>query len=65
MRRPLYPTSKQEARCFLLCQNLTTLYRLIYIVRLDERAGDIYILAGEELEIVITRDGEWSFQNEA
>lgn len=58
MRRPLYLASKQEARCFILCQNLTALYRLIYVVRLDEREGDIYILAVEEIEIVITRDGE-------
>lgn len=65
MRRPLYPTSKQEARCFILCQNLTALYRPIYLVRLDEQAGDVCILAGEEIEIVITRDGEWSFENEA
>ncbi|MCY7322969.1 MAG: hypothetical protein LH660_14500 [Phormidesmis sp. CAN_BIN36] len=65
MRGSLHPTSRQEARCFILCQNLTALYRPIYLVRLDERAGDVCILAGEEIEIVITRDGEWSFENEA
>jgi hypothetical protein len=33
----------------------------ISIVRLDERTGNIYILAGEETGIVITRDGKWRY----
>ncbi len=37
----------------------------IYIVRLDQRTGSIFLLAGEEIEVVITRDGEWSFDHEA
>nr|WP_274381920.1 hypothetical protein [Myxacorys almedinensis] len=37
----------------------------IWIVRLDERNGEIFILAGEEMAIVINPDGEWEFDNEA
>ncbi|WP_407650776.1 DUF6888 family protein [Brasilonema sennae] len=33
----------------------------IFIVRLDERTGNIYILAGEETGIVITRNGKWRY----
>jgi hypothetical protein len=62
MNRPLYPTSRQEAICFILCQNLTAMFVPINIVRLDERQGDVFILAGEGIVIVITRDGEWSFK---
>lgn len=65
MSRPLYPTSRQEAKCFILCQNLTAMFVPINIVRLDERTGDIFILAGSETAIVIYRDGEWDFENEA
>jgi hypothetical protein len=33
----------------------------ISIVRLDERTGNIYILAGEETGIVITHNGKWRY----
>ncbi|MCY7273171.1 MAG: hypothetical protein LH702_05365 [Phormidesmis sp. CAN_BIN44] len=64
MRRPPYPTSKQEARCFILCQNLTAMFVPVNVMRLDERQGKVFILAGEEIVIVISRDGEWNFENE-
>jgi hypothetical protein len=56
------PTPKQESQCFILCQNLTSMYLPIYLIRLDERTGNIFILAGEETEIIITRDGKWGFE---
>jgi hypothetical protein len=37
------------------------MYRPIFLIRLDERTGQIFILAGEETEIVIHRDGRWDF----
>jgi hypothetical protein len=61
MRYPRYPTSEQNLTCFILSQNLTTLLLAIFIVRLDERTGNIYILAGEETGIVITRNGKWRY----
>ncbi len=36
----------------------------VNVVRLDERQGAVFILAGEEIAIVISRDGEWDFENE-
>ncbi|MFN9910121.1 MAG: DUF6888 family protein [bacterium] len=41
---------------------LTTAYLPIYMVRLDERTGKIFILAGDSIEIVIDRDGNWEYQ---
>jgi hypothetical protein len=62
MEAPLYPTAQQEARCFILCQSLTSMFVPIYIVRLDERRGSIFILAGDEIAIVIERNGKWGFE---
>lgn len=40
------------------------MYVPIYLVRFDERTSNIYILAGEEIEIEIDPDGEWRYANE-
>ncbi|MBD2605162.1 hypothetical protein H6G81_11615 [Scytonema hofmannii FACHB-248] len=61
MRNSRYPTSEQSLICFILSQNLTTFLLPIFIVRLDERTGNIYILAGEETGIVINRNGKWRY----
>jgi hypothetical protein len=61
MRYPRYPTSEQSLICFILSQNLTTFLLPIFIVRLDERTGNIYILAGEQTGIVINRNGKWRY----
>jgi hypothetical protein len=34
------------------------MYLPIYLVRLDERTNDIFILAGEDIQILIDSDGE-------
>ncbi|MGH8003064.1 MAG: DUF6888 family protein [Brasilonema sp.] len=57
----MLPTPEQALVCFTLCQRLTNMYRPIFLVRLDERTGQIFILAGDETEIVIHRDGKWDF----
>jgi hypothetical protein len=56
-----YPTAEQNLVCFILSQNLTTFLLPIFIVRQDERTGNIYILAGEETGIVINRNGKWRY----
>ncbi|WP_442936077.1 DUF6888 family protein [Nostoc sp.] len=53
----MLPTAAQGLKCIYLCQSLTTAYLPINIVRLDERTGNIFILAGNEIEILISRDG--------
>jgi hypothetical protein len=61
MSSPFYPAAPQTLSCFILCQSITSLFLPIFIVRLDERDGSIFILAGEEVGIIITQDGLWSF----
>jgi hypothetical protein len=57
----ILPTVEQGMICIILCQSLTTFYRPIVLVHLDERTGNIYILTGDELEIEINRGGTWIF----
>ncbi|WP_442937990.1 DUF6888 family protein [Nostoc sp.] len=57
----ILPTAAQALKCVYLCQSLTTAYLPIYIVRLDERTGNIFILGGNEIEILISRDGNWRY----
>ncbi len=44
---------------------LSNLYQDIHLFRFDEKIGEIYILAGETIEIIINREGIWEFINEA
>ncbi len=52
------PTEKQAVKCFLMCQQITQMYLPIFLVRLDERTNDIFILAGENIQILIDNQGE-------
>jgi len=36
-------------------------YQNIYLFRFDDQIGDVYILAGNELEIVVPPNGIWEF----
>ncbi|WP_292798475.1 hypothetical protein [Nostoc sp. NMS7] len=38
------------------------MYRPVYLIRLDERTGEVVIIAGEETEIAIPRDRKWTFK---
>ncbi|MBO1352213.1 MAG: hypothetical protein EBE86_034840 [Hormoscilla sp. GUM202] len=58
------PTTQQALRCFQLCQNLTTMYRSVDMVRLDERTGNAIMMTGEEILIEIYPNGNWRFINE-
>ncbi|MEH2322122.1 MAG: hypothetical protein V7K32_00675 [Nostoc sp.] len=40
---------------------MTTAYKPIYMVRLDERTGKIFILARKDIEILISRDGNLEY----
>jgi hypothetical protein len=37
------------------------MYLPIYLIRLDERTKDIFLLAGEETEILIFHNGKWRY----
>ncbi len=58
-----YPPSEQTLILYIISQNLTAMFLPIYIVRLDERTNNIYILAGEETGIVITPYGYWRYES--
>jgi hypothetical protein len=47
--------------CITLCQSLTNTFTPIVIVRLDERTGNVFILAGDNIQIEIYRNGRWRF----
>jgi hypothetical protein len=40
-------------------------YRSIQLFRYGEEEGTVYILAGDDIEVLISRDGNWRFLNEA
>lgn len=53
-RLSVFRSSKHiYAHCFQLCQNLTNMYLSIDMVRLDNRTGNVIILAGRETLIEI------------
>ncbi|WP_041918692.1 DUF6888 family protein [Gloeocapsa sp. PCC 7428] len=57
----MLPTAEQGIICVTLCQSITNMFTLIAVVRLDERTGNIFILAGDNIQIEIFRNGRWRF----
>ncbi|AFY46868.1 hypothetical protein Nos7524_0970 [Nostoc sp. PCC 7524] len=57
----ILPTAEQGIMCVTLCQSLTNTFTPIFIVRLDERTGNVFILAGDNIQIEIYRNGRWRF----
>ncbi|MGB3507673.1 MAG: hypothetical protein WBA93_00170 [Microcoleaceae cyanobacterium] len=55
------PTAEQSIRCVILCQSLTSTFTPVFLVRLDKRSGNLFILAGDNIEIEIYLDGIWKF----
>ncbi|MDY6898849.1 MAG: hypothetical protein SWZ49_12320 [Cyanobacteriota bacterium] len=53
-----YFTEQQAIELYKMCQNLTSMYLPVNLVTIDERTQSIYILAGEELEVLINKKGE-------
>ncbi|BAC88461.1 DUF6888 family protein [Gloeobacter violaceus] len=56
---PLYPwpTPEQAMACFVICCRLTFLLQPVQLVRLDTRYNEVYILAGESFQVVISATG--------
>ncbi|WP_404827086.1 DUF6888 family protein [Dendronalium phyllosphericum] len=57
----IIPTLEQRTQCFILCYWLTKMYLPINLVRLDERTGNVFLLAGEENIIEIYPNGKWRY----
>lgn len=49
---------QQVFEFFLVCVRLSNLLLPINLVRLDERTRQIYVLAGNELEVLINPNGK-------
>jgi hypothetical protein len=41
-----------------MCYNLTSMYLPINLITMDSISANLYIVAGEELEILISSEGE-------
>lgn len=52
------PTVEQAIELYKMCHNLTQMYSSINLVTIDARTKNLYILAGEGLEILINIYGE-------
>jgi hypothetical protein len=52
------PTPEQTRECYRVCSELTKMFISVHIVRLDERTGEIYILAGDGLQALIRPNGK-------
>ncbi|WP_445228436.1 DUF6888 family protein [Cyanothece sp. BG0011] len=57
----IYPTSDQVIACLIVCQWLSNCYRDIQLFRFDPETAEVYILATEEIEIIVPSDGDWYF----
>jgi hypothetical protein len=62
--RTINPTNEQAQACVCVCQMLSNAYKDIHLFRFDVLTRDIYILAGENLQIIIPPSGLWRFLNE-
>jgi hypothetical protein len=40
---------------------LSNCYRDIRLFRFDDQTGDVYILAGDDMKIIVPFDGAWYF----
>ena len=60
----IYPTNEQALTCLRVCQMLSNYYRDIQLFRFNAQTGEVYIFAGDELEIIVPRNGLWRFLDE-
>ncbi|KAB8317031.1 hypothetical protein SD81_026090 [Tolypothrix campylonemoides VB511288] len=60
----IYPTAEQALACVRVCQWLSNCYKDIHLFRFNDRTGDIYMLAGDDLEIIVPPNGLWRFIDE-
>jgi hypothetical protein len=58
--REMKPTVEQTMELYKMCQNLTSMYLPINLITIDERTQNLYLLAGQELEVLINPQGEVS-----
>ncbi len=59
--KKIKPTNKQAQASIRVCQMLSNGYLDIRLFRFDNNTGNIFIMAGETIEVIIPPDGEWYF----
>lgn len=50
--------------CLRVCQMLSSYYRDIKLFRFDDKTGQVYILAGDDIQVLVPRNGKWRFVTE-
>jgi hypothetical protein len=60
----IYPTPEQAIACLIVCQWLSNFYKDIHLFRFDDITGDVYILAGDDLQIIVPLKEPWRFLDE-
>mgnify|MGYP006968237769 CR=1 FL=1 len=55
------PTVEQAVECVYVCQMLSNLLQDIRLFRFDERRNEVFILAGEDIQVVVPSKGAWKF----
>ena len=58
------PTTEQALAAVVVCQMLSNLLRDIVLFRYDTDTQEIYILAGNNIQVSIPPDGKWEFIDE-
>ncbi|AGY59108.1 hypothetical protein GKIL_2862 [Gloeobacter kilaueensis JS1] len=53
------PTLDQYRVCYHLCRMITGYYQPIVLVSYDQRIDRLYILAGQDLQVLIYPNGDW------
>ncbi|WP_416233383.1 DUF6888 family protein [Anabaena sp. UHCC 0399] len=56
----MLPTAEQGIMCVTLCQSLTNTFTPIFIVRLDERTGNVFILSGDNIQIELITSNQFT-----
>lgn len=50
-------TTAQLKQMYRICQSLTQMYIPVYLIPIDRRSKELFILAGNEIEVTITLEG--------
>ncbi|MDJ0845420.1 MAG: hypothetical protein QNJ08_14390 [Crocosphaera sp.] len=58
------PTPEQMLSCIRMCQTLSNFYLDIHLFRYDQQRKEIYIIAGDTINLIIDAQGNWEFDNE-
>ena len=60
----MIPTPEQMLSCIRMCQTLSNFYLDIHLFRYDQQRKEIYVIAGDTINLIIDAQGNWEFDNE-